>query len=447
MRITIRESSIKPLLIILLLIALMMVLFASSCKGQQNPKYVSTTQDSIRVLSLGGKLYFTDNRGSICWFRTHGDSLYLGDVTSEKSLGQLATGQAGGLDLAGVPTGALLFELNDTLGFTSNIKNLPGYYKLGIVNNNSGNEIGLELYNLSGGNGFFIINDSTGIANYIDNSGSGLGMYIINEGTGIGQEILSLSTKPAFLIRSQSTGYPMIVLNSDNDTIFKFDTVGNLTITGELTSENMTGSNLPIEVPTTFSVVACDVAHIADTNPKGLYILPFEKDTIPGNDKEVVILNDYQLVKAGSADTTKFNRHAGSDSLGVLYASGMRVANWAKTKTTWLKVAATTGIVSAGDSISLASQVLLIPIPDFNVWFNNRNDNELYWPYVEAGDVYWTVGIDKYNPAKAIGQLMGGVELSYRYIDQLKKENEALEKRLNSLEKQIKRLEKITNKK
>jgi len=87
-----KEKNIERKLWILMSILILAIFFSITAWGQLNPTFQSTKQDSLRVRQVGGKLWFTDSRGSISWFRTSGDSLYIGDITGEKSIGSLVSG-------------------------------------------------------------------------------------------------------------------------------------------------------------------------------------------------------------------------------------------------------------------------------------------------------------------------------------------------------------------
>jgi hypothetical protein len=150
MKIQIKENRLGLKLMILFFIVISLFILMSSCKaqdGSQNPTVKSIILDSLRVRLTGGKIWLSDGRGDIAWLRMSGDSLYLGDVTGEKSLGQLSTGGGGGsVNIAGTPIAGYFAKWYDPITIQSSPTIQIGDAHLQLINTGTGNYLSLAKY-------------------------------------------------------------------------------------------------------------------------------------------------------------------------------------------------------------------------------------------------------------------------------------------------------------
>lgn len=80
-----------------LILSILFLVFTVSIFCQTNGTF-----DSLRMRRTD-KMFFTNRHGSISWFRTSGDTLYIGDSTGEYSLGQLSGSSVTWPSSAGIP--------------------------------------------------------------------------------------------------------------------------------------------------------------------------------------------------------------------------------------------------------------------------------------------------------------------------------------------------------
>lgn len=106
--------------------------------------------------------------------------------------------------------------------------------------------------------------------------------------------------------------------------------------------------------------------------------------------------------------------------------------------TQWVYLSPTGGL--GADSLAAAGAALTNPLPDFSIWFHDRKDGELLWPYSVGGKVEWSYGLGS-RPKMVLNKLQGGIEIAYRYIDQLKAENAELKRQIGLEQEQRQCLE------
>ena len=85
----IKDKSIKKILWWIFAVVLISMI-AVSVNAQHNKTFISVTLDSLTQRQ--DTLWITDDAGSVCYIRTSGDSLFLGDGTGEKAIVNLSTG-------------------------------------------------------------------------------------------------------------------------------------------------------------------------------------------------------------------------------------------------------------------------------------------------------------------------------------------------------------------
>lgn len=128
---------------------------------------LSVTIDSLRQKS--DTLWFTNRQGSVVYFRTTGDSLFLGDVNGEVYSGEIG----GSVDIANIPEWSVPFKQGDSLSYDVN----SFYYK-------NDTTFKILVSKFSGGNSAYI----TG---YTSQGSPYAGKPYLELGTGGGQAIMA----------------------------------------------------------------------------------------------------------------------------------------------------------------------------------------------------------------------------------------------------------------
>ena len=93
------------------------------------------------------------------------------------------------------------------------------------------------------------------------------------------------------------------------------------------------------------------------------------------------------------------------------------------------------------DSSVPASEALITILPIWKDWFYDRQNGEIKW--FNSINKTWEYGMagDK-SPGVTLNKLQGGIEIAYRYIDQLINKNRELENRVKMLEDRLNQMDK-----
>jgi hypothetical protein len=146
--------------ITLVIIVLLIICCTGRCSAQVDITKRTVTTDSLR--SRQDTLWFTNKKGSLVYFRTHGDTLYFGDASGEKKLS--ATG------IGSVFANSGLRKDGDTIKLDNDF-DYPSFDPIRLRTYNLGG-FGIDASNLSGGfgQGIFGIN---GVITMVTNFANG----------------------------------------------------------------------------------------------------------------------------------------------------------------------------------------------------------------------------------------------------------------------------------
>lgn len=314
---------------------------------------------------------------------------------------------------------------------------------LGIINTGTGDglyvdnystaQYGIDVVNLNGAGAAKLISGS-GVGLTIDNSGSGTGLSLVHSGTGsYGMYLENSTINPGFYLYNHGSGYGTHIYNIGASSASYGLAVSNSPSSqadGVYVSNGSTiGGTYGLRISA--NGVGSGGAIISSTAVGGTPLYIYNAGTY--NSLEITNTSTANAINVSTNGSTTFrisrdtiltykpiSIHDDLIVLDSIYIKGLNCP----TTYAWLYLDSAMHSVKV-DSAVISSRVLLIDLPKFKAWFNNRDSRgELQWYNTTSGQwEYGTIDNDgkENSPKVQVSKAYGGLEMLARYLDNTRK--------------------------